>query len=270
MSREFVLLSCRAFVNRRHRAVPWQAQWLYQHLNFLPELTFVGTLLVNPSRWASLAPDVTADEIDRALGELEQVGLILIDSCTQEGFLTEFLVNGREIRHANHVIGAVRAWNAIESERLRAAVYEAVPVVVKQAIDRGLDRACEGARQTLARPSEDPSKTLGRSTPTDADADADSDAEISVVLRKLQQEAPLHDYEHDDPDAIRVKERVDAAVILLAERRVAEAPLGRTISDALADQWGRHADVLHALAWDYPNWPSAHLADAIDQGTFSG
>lgn len=255
MSREYLLFPIRRFVNPQVRKLTTMGALVYQHLHFQPDLTTVGTLLMNVNRWAMVASDVRPVDVDKALEELEQHGLILMDSCTQELLLTGFC-QGSVLHNPNHLRGAVRGFTGVESQLLRTAIYETGPPVLRDAIDTALTHQLDA----LAMPS----RSQSNATAIYENENENENDERAVFEAFWQQ---CGDTAMDE-DSQRNRKRVEEAALLLAQRRQAEAPASRSLGSALTDQWARYAALLRKLASDYPGWSVRNLADAIDNGAF--
>jgi hypothetical protein len=251
MTREFIVLRCRRFTGRRLRALSLPAQWLYQYLHFQSDLTWLGTLAVNVGKWAQAAPGLTAANIDKMLAELVEAELILMDSCTQELLITCFADSGPEVRNRNNLRGAARSLRCIESEALRAVVYETSPPLLRAAMDEAFQREAEA----VVTPSEQGSDAIGTPSGHYVNVNVNVDADVTGVLRAFWQS---RGWTAGDPNDEAVRQRVGDAAVMLARR----------LRHPLDDQLEKAGDELIQLAQDFPGWLPKHLADAIEHGTF--
>lgn len=268
MPRTHVVMRGHRFRGPAYRALSQGAQWLYQHLHFEADLTMLGSLTMTVNRWALGARGLDVNEINRELGELEQAGFILMDSCTQELFIADFLAGRPPFRHRNHLVGALNIIESIESEPLRVALYERSLPLIEDAMKR-FDR---GLASPLDRPPADPpnrplDSPLASPMPGDRDGEGDGDRDLAVCSAFWQQCA-TPDLDGEYPDSIKLRERVQGATEELARRRTAEAPLNRELAVVLDEQWLRWGERLAHLAESYPSWSARELANAIDRGRF--
>lgn len=257
MSREFVMLRGREFLRLRH--LTQGAQWLYQHLHLQAELTLIGTLAVNVTRWAIAARGLHLDEINRELAELVDAKLVLVDSSTQELWITGFFEHGPKLANGNHVRAACRALRCIESPVLARAIYEAAPKTVRDGMGDPIEMPSQGHDQ--AHRDDMTGYVYG---------DGDGDGDTRAVFQAIWQQSGAPRINEKDQESSQWFERVEGAVIELARRRVAETPKARELKDELQQHWDRYGKRLQQLASDYPDWTAHHLADAIDRGPFGG
>lgn len=99
-------------------------QWAHFMLNTQPDISAAGVLSLNVKRWASRARDTTRTEIVAALQELQEAGMVVYDTETEELLLRTFLKDdgGYSNRKRRPVIE--RAAGQVESMALRQALAQ--------------------------------------------------------------------------------------------------------------------------------------------------
>lgn len=110
------------------------AQWAYLMLLFQPDLSAASVLPLRPTRWARLAADVTAADIEAALKDLARSGFAWVDDAAQE-VLVRPQVRPRGPRHLQ---AALQASLGIHSEALRA---RAIALLVDVHVSRKATRS---------------------------------------------------------------------------------------------------------------------------------
>lgn len=125
MARTRAVMFCEDFGDDFNH-LPAMAQWLYTRLLMQPKLSLAGVLVMQPGRWATLAPDA---DVAPALAALTEAGWIAVDSTTDELLMVRHLEHDvcRGNLPENTVKGVWSAWAAIESPILRALLVEHVP-----------------------------------------------------------------------------------------------------------------------------------------------
>jgi len=98
------------------------AQRIYLLLISAPNLSAVGVLPVTVSRWASLAPDTSLDEIRASLVELEMARYVVIDPATEELLIRSYIVHDEAHRSPNGQKALRRARDTIMSAMLKDQV----------------------------------------------------------------------------------------------------------------------------------------------------
>lgn len=114
------------------------AQRTYLLLLSQQKLTFCGTLDYLPQRWARLGRDVTAEDVERSVVELEQQRYVIVDRDTQELLIRSWVRHDGVCDSPNLIKAMWKAWTAVESHDLRRHVMDQLPEV---AFDEGFGGA---------------------------------------------------------------------------------------------------------------------------------
>lgn len=268
MTRTAVLIRGQRFRGPAYRALSQGAQWLYQHFHFESDLTMLGTLTMNVNRWALAAAAVDIGEINRELSELEQAGFILMESCTQELFIADFLADRPPFRHRNHLTGALRVIESIESERLRAAVYETSLPLLEDAMKRFENAPIQPPGQPPGKP---PASTLaGKGEVEDGYWRTDHSEQRAQKRRASTGRKPNDQREEQEDESS--PSRVEQTLIILAKRDFDGAKArGTVMADpeayfrkCLGSQRLRNAPTAASFAAEHPDYPPSRLANCIE------
>lgn len=103
-------------------ALPMRAQWLYLQLVSSPDVNLIGVLPLLPEVWADAAADADLDDVERALGELEDARFVVVDRHTREVLLRTFLLHDGALRSVKTRQPAARLLAATRSRLLAATV----------------------------------------------------------------------------------------------------------------------------------------------------
>jgi len=100
------------------------AQWLYVLIISQPGLTLCGVVQPSFKRWATFAPEITAEDIQKAALILQERGFIDVDDETDELLVRSFVRHGVALESTNAIVGMSRAFETIHSKVLRKVVIE--------------------------------------------------------------------------------------------------------------------------------------------------
>ena len=104
------------------------AKGLYFLLLSQRKLDYCGVLYLNVARWASMSPDTTEDDVCKALNELQERELIVIDTSTNELLIRSFFrrdiarVGKNGGMNANLIRAALNDANRLDSHVIRAVL----------------------------------------------------------------------------------------------------------------------------------------------------
>ena len=101
------------------RRLNTNAQWSYLMLLSQPEINNCGVLALVPRRWSGYAADMTPDDLEAALLELENAGFVLCDDETQELVIRTFIKHDMIEKQPHLVTAAKRQLGEIRSRRIR-------------------------------------------------------------------------------------------------------------------------------------------------------
>jgi len=111
-------------------ALSADAQWLYDLLVTQRDITPAGVLPLVERRWASLAADVDATRIGRALTELEVGRYVVIDARTAEVWVRSYIRYDGLVHSPNGLKAIRQAIGQVLSEPIREHAQSAVAAVL--------------------------------------------------------------------------------------------------------------------------------------------
>lgn len=135
MARQHAKLLAAIWSDPEFVVMPVDAQRLYMLLLSQPKLSIVGCIDFMPARWARLAPDTTAVDIERAAWVLHEHHFVVIDPATEELVIRTLVKHDgvRATANSNLLKGFWSAWSTVESAALRKVVTDQVPDEVWEA-----------------------------------------------------------------------------------------------------------------------------------------
>jgi hypothetical protein len=142
-------------------AMPTDAQRLYMLLLSQPKMSIVGCIDFMPARWARLAPDTTAVDVERSAWVLHEHRFVVIDLATEELVIRTLVKHDgvRATANRNLLKGFWSAWEAIESAALQQAVTDQIPDDVWDA--QKLPPPAAALEMRRSEPPEPPVPTAG-------------------------------------------------------------------------------------------------------------
>lgn len=213
MARNHLRFSVDAWRDPDWLALSIDAQWLFVAILSQPKMTLVGSIDINPLRWAGLSPQASVDSVNAALDELEAGRFVVTDLTTGELLVRSFTKNDLAPSRLSPQIakGFWSAWKGLSSPVLRQAVLENCPVDIWEKLER---HAPDDALHNR------------RSAPIDSEVDSQSIAPIdNPTTGSLLPEASSQ--QPSDDAAAALKRRTDlfhAAIDVLVERSIARHP----------------------------------------------
>lgn len=138
------------------RALTPQAQHLYFLLLSHPTLSYCGVGDWRPARIARMATGWTAQDVERAGGELVAGLFIVVDEDTEEFLVRTFVKNDPLMRQRNLGVSMARAFSVVASEGIRGVVVHELKRLQKTHPElKGFDS--DEVRSVLSKPAIDPS-----------------------------------------------------------------------------------------------------------------
>lgn len=99
-----------------------RTQRLYMLLVSQPGMATCGVQSYAPRRWAGLAPDTTARQIETGISDLEVVKFVVVDRDTDELLIRSHLRHDRALATTNVAKSLARTWRQIASPQLKQIV----------------------------------------------------------------------------------------------------------------------------------------------------
>ncbi|MFE3051584.1 hypothetical protein [Nocardia sp. NPDC059239] len=122
MPRDHTDMLRKLWARKGFRALPRTAQALYAQMLTEPTLTAAGVLPLMVDKWAAACDDTTVADIQADLKALHTAGFAAIDAENFEVLLRWYVDLAGLARHPNHLKGALRSAEAVESLLLRKAL----------------------------------------------------------------------------------------------------------------------------------------------------
>lgn len=127
MARNYARITTALWRDPEWTALSVDAQWAYVALLAQPKLTLAGSLDMKIQSWRRWAAGVDEARLTNALVELQDEGMILTDTRTQELVIRTFVLHDDVLKNRNLGRGMWSAWSTIESEELRLFVVDNLP-----------------------------------------------------------------------------------------------------------------------------------------------
>ncbi len=127
------------------------AQRLYVFLLSQRSLRHCGVLPLTLRRWAASSPDLTQDDVEQDLKELEAARYVVCDWDTEEVLIRTLLRNDGLFKNARMLPAVIRAAALIESRALRAALHAEVRRLPATDVKPEHRDRCVGLWKDLAR-----------------------------------------------------------------------------------------------------------------------
>jgi hypothetical protein len=122
MAREYGRIWISAWKDFEFTHLTASEQWLYFALISQPGLSTCGVQSHAPSRWATLAEDMTARKVERAVTRLETARLVVVDRDTDELLIRSHIRYDKPLRTANVAKAVARTWEQVASTELQKAI----------------------------------------------------------------------------------------------------------------------------------------------------
>ena len=131
-------------------SLPMASQWLYMLIISQPGVTLCGVVQPAFKRWATFAPDTTADGIEKAALTLQERFFIEIDDTTDELLVRSFVRHGVALDSDNAIVGMAKSFETIHSKVLRKVVLEELRKDLDHDLDHRIARTIpEGEKPSL-------------------------------------------------------------------------------------------------------------------------
>lgn len=122
MAREYGRIWISAWKDFEFTHLAAAEQWLYFALISQPGLSTCGVQSHAPSRWATLAADMTPRKIERSVARLEAARLVVVDRDTDELLIRSHLRYDKPLRTANVAKAVARTWEQVASPELQKVI----------------------------------------------------------------------------------------------------------------------------------------------------
>lgn len=122
MAREYAAVRHAMFAVPEWRKLSVRAQHLYLLLLAHPELSYAGVVDWRPNRLRQFAKGWSQPDFFIAAVELADSGWVVIDDETEEAMIRTFLRDDRVLEQSHLAVAMIKAYNAIASEEIRAAI----------------------------------------------------------------------------------------------------------------------------------------------------
>lgn len=100
------------------------AQRLYILALSQPDVSYAGVLAPRYKRWSTFSANSSVSKVRRAVRELEEAGFVVVDDDTEELWIRTFVKHDGLLNMPNVTRAMVKAFRAIQSERIRKAFVE--------------------------------------------------------------------------------------------------------------------------------------------------
>lgn len=124
-------ISTAVWRNRSFTSLPLACQGLYWMLLSQPDVSMCGVLPYLPARWAAMCG---SEDIDKALGILEDAGTVVVDRDTSEVLIRTFVRHDGVLRSPKTRAGMWKAWDSVLSDKLRAVILDQASSYVEEAV----------------------------------------------------------------------------------------------------------------------------------------
>lgn len=137
------------------------AQWAYMLLLSQPQISNLGLLAFTPEKWIRLANGATPQQVEAAIGELEERRYLIVDRDTGELLVRTFIKHDRVWKMPKLVTNARVLFRTVESEAIRSYLSRRHPWLVEADWDKARIEAFEDDYQEPQEPPFDgPGKPL--------------------------------------------------------------------------------------------------------------
>lgn len=243
------------------------AQRTYMLLLSQAKLNLVGVLTYLPTRWARLAPDTTAADVERSVAELEAARYVIVDRDTEE-LLVRTLVRhdiATVTRNSRLTSGMWNAWLSTESHDLRVAALAEMPDAL------WTNEKALPPPEALEMRSSQQSEPEERTASSGCESELPASCLLPPASCRQPESEPVVSAQPLRPEAER-RQRAEAAIEELTDRAMATATtrgssIDRHRNGVRNGKTTDHLTDLLALAHHHPDWTATHLADAVEPPT---
>lgn len=155
MARDYGRIRVTVWQDEDFTALTVKAQQLYFYLVTQAKIDMAGVVPWRPRMAVRTASDLTVQDVENAMAELESRRFILLDEDTDEALVRSFIRNDEVLRSPNMAKALVKAWRGIDSKILRQVV--AFEVIRLRNSDPSL-KGMENCGAILAHSALDPSQ----------------------------------------------------------------------------------------------------------------
>lgn len=123
-------------------------QWAYMMLISQPQISNLGVLAYTPEKWCRFAFGLTAAALERAIGELEEQGFVIVDRDAGELLVRTFIKHDKVWSQPKLVTNARRLIREVESEQIRNVLVRRHPWLIDERSTKDEIAAFEESAET--------------------------------------------------------------------------------------------------------------------------
>lgn len=260
MARDHARIRTQLWRNDDFTALAADAQWVFMMVLSQPDLNLCGVVPYRPRYWATLAQGLPVARVRKAAEALERAQFVVIDTDTDELWVTSFIRYDGVLKSPNVARGMARHYDTIHSDKIRRRLRDSLPhrlhphfpddfltLGAKELGQLIRERTTEPPAEPAAPEPRDgaasPAATVG---PEPVDDDTDD-----PVIRAALEELARRDVERAISDAAAGKAPQVRSSSGLRNYRLRERRLA-------------HLDEARRLVATYEAWTASELADVID------
>lgn len=153
MARTYARILTSIWRDKDFCALPARAQHTYMLVLSQPDMSACGVVFFRPKRWATLAPDTSQDDVEAALGVLEDRGYVVIDRETDELWVRSFIKYDGVLKHPNMRKAMRSAITHVMSDAIADAIGNAIHELDSMGSGMGADKGKglgEGIQEAIA------------------------------------------------------------------------------------------------------------------------
>jgi hypothetical protein len=135
-----VRLKASIWLDEMFLSLPVIAQWLYLAIISQPGVSLCGVIQPSYKRWATFAPEITAEDTEKGVLILQEHSFVAIDDDTDELLIRSFVRHGVALDSPNAIVGMSKSFETIHSKDLRKVVIEELRKVQHEDLLKGLSR----------------------------------------------------------------------------------------------------------------------------------
>lgn len=124
MARDHARIKVAIWADPEFRALGWQQQYAFFMLLSQPRVSYCGVLEYLPRRYASMAADLTVDEVEKSIGGLQEKRFVLLDEDTEELLIRSYVRHDELLKMANPAKAMAKDYAQILSASHREAILK--------------------------------------------------------------------------------------------------------------------------------------------------
>lgn len=122
MARDHARIKVAIWADPEFRALGWQQQYAFFMLLSQPRVSYCGVLEYLPRRYASMAADLTVDEVEKSIGGLQEKRFVLLDQDTEELLIRSYVRHDELLKMANPAKAMAKDYAQVLSAGHRDAI----------------------------------------------------------------------------------------------------------------------------------------------------